>query len=788
MTQDKIDKNTLENYLNPTEWRISEKSFDVAKINFYETLFTIGNGFLGTRGSLEEGHSGALPGTFINGIYDHFDSFVVELVNAPSWFDLAILVDGHQLDLESCQILDFERSLDLKAGLLFRRTRFQDQSGKITLLESLRYASMANRHLMETKVRLVPENYSGEIEVISKTSANFENLGLKDASKREIPVIPATKWKKWNKSIHFAPTATKLSADGIGFEFKTLERPYKFAYASKLQISKDSAIKQYSQSQEISEVAKCTCQQGEALVIEKLTAIFTNRETKETSLIDVALAAIKNAKINTFEERLKAHQKAWDQIWDSSDCLIEGNVQDQNALRFNLYQMLIAANPEDPTVNIPAKSLSGEGYKGHIFWDTEIFALPFFIYTQPESAKALLRYRYNTLPAAKAYAQESGCLGARYAWESADTGEETAPKWSSDGQQRFWTGEKEIHITAAVAFGLVHYYQVTGDNDFLNNYGLEILLETARFWNTRLELNAEKDHYEINDIIGPDEFHDEVNNNAYTNYLARWNLQQAIKFYQQLKNNAPEKLATVVAKINFKETELEDFNHKINKIFIPFDSKTNLIEQFDGYFNLTEVPIVEFDHNNMPVYPKGYGRYTCGTTTLVRQADVIMLNYLLPECFSPEIIKTNYDFYDERTMHISSLSPSIHAALGARLGRDEQAYNNYTRTVYQDLHDNMGNTDLGVHLASCGGTWQATVNGFAGMEFVAGNLKFNPNLPKSWTSLKFNLKVRNGKISAKFTNKTAEFEYQSEENQPIEITIGNQKLTITPNTTKSIQL
>jgi kojibiose phosphorylase len=236
-----------------------------------------------------------------------------------------------------------------------------------------------------------------------------------------------------------------------------------------------------------------------------------------------------------FEGRFKQHQQVWQNKWNDCNIEIEGDDNANNAVKFNIYHLLICANEQDFKANVGAKSLSGEGYKGHIFWDTEIFLLPFYIYTQPETAKALIMYRYNTMQDAKLYAKENGCEGARFAWEATDTGFEATPPWTADGVNRIWCGERELHITSAVVFGVLSYYQITKDVDFFLEYGLEILFETSRFWNSRLEYNNIKDLYELNDVEGPDEFHELLNNNVYTNWLTKWSLEQSYNFYTEFE-------------------------------------------------------------------------------------------------------------------------------------------------------------------------------------------------------------------------------------------------------------
>ncbi|MBT8254948.1 MAG: glycoside hydrolase family 65 protein, partial [Bacteroidia bacterium] len=683
----------LKSLLSSAEWIVEEKEFDKHKLNTYETIFTIGNGYLGTRGSLEEGHSAGLPGTYLNGVFDHFDSFIIDLVNAPDWSELSIWVEGEKLSMENCQVLDYYRALDMKQGLLYRNTRFKDKNGRITNFESVRYANFNNRNQFEVKAVVTPENYSGKITVEAPTNGRVFNLDLEPAYKEKPKFIPEVQWEKWTKSKHLRYVDSGNLDNGIFLELSTMERPYHIMYASHLGIAGASAnVSNRFDYESIAQHAEINATEGTAYTINKVTTIFTSRDVKKKALKEAAVSLLQESLKLSFEGRLREHCNIWKTKWDDCDIVIEGDDKANHALRFNIYHLLICANEQDHKANVGAKSLSGEGYKGHVFWDTEIFLLPFYIFTQPETAKALIMYRYHTMQDAKVYAKENGCEGARFAWESTDTGLEATPPWTADGRHRIWTGEREIHITSAVVFGVLTYFQYSQDEDFFVQYGIEILFETARFWNSRLEFNQEKDRYELTEVEGPDEFHELVDNSVYTNWLTKWNLEEAIHYYYELSKTHPDRLNAVVSKLGIHDAEVEEWNHKAEKIYIPFDEEKKLVEEFEGYFGLKDVPISVWDENSMPVYPEGYDHFNCDETTLIKQPDVLMLMYMLPDAFSQEVKKVNYDFYEERTMHKSSLSPSIHTIMGIETGNYDRAFQYFERSAFVDLVDNQGNT------------------------------------------------------------------------------------------------
>jgi len=425
--------------------------------------------------------------------------------------------------------------------------------------------------------------------------------------------------------------------------------------------------------------------------------------------------------------------------------------------------------------------MSGEGYKGHIFWDTEIFLLPFYILTQPETARALLLYRYNTMKGAREYAQKDGYKGARFPGESADTGHEVTPPWSADGTVRIWTGERELHITSAIVFGVLSYYTATQDHDFFTQYGAEILFETARFWDSRLEYNKKQDRYELTDIEGPDEFHELVNNSVYTNWLTRWSLERSAEYYHVLKKHFPMEFDGIIDKLQLSDSEVNEWKSKASKIYIPFDPEQKLIEQFEGYFKLKDVPITEWDENNMPEYPKGYNHDNCQDTTLIKQPDVVMLLYVLPDEFSDEVKKANYEYYEPRTMHKSSLSPGVHTIMGIETNHHEKALQYFERAAHVDLVDNQGNTEWGMHIASAGGTWQAIVNGFGGLRIKNQKLTFKPWLPDTWKEIRFKIKWRGDNLSVRINQNAASFFWETQKDNVLNIDVKGNGVELPPN-------
>ncbi len=728
-------------------WLVEESGpgFDRARANYHETLFTVGNGRLGTRGSLEEGHRGQLSGTFLNGVYDGHDVPVIDLVNAPDWLDTAVHVDGGRLDADTCTVVEHRRVLDLRDGVLTRSTVFADAAGRRTRLDTVRCVSMADRRICALRFEVTPENHDAEIVVetgIDGDRRNLERLPLYPAG---TVFPPETRWEKWARARHLRETARSAGEDGPYLEMRTLGTGIDLGYLSATTVEPAPAAREVRQrSERITEVFRA--EPGRPLRIDKLVAICTSRDPGATGAVrDRCRAALAEHRPGGpggggFDGVLAASRAVWEDLWEDCDCEVVGDVRYTRALRFAIYHLLIAANPDDPTVNIGAKSLSGEGYRGHVFWDTEIFMLPFFILTRPDTAKALLRYRHHTLDGARANSREYGTAGARYAWESADTGREECPQFTPDGANRFWTREEEIHVSADVAYGMHRYVEATGDTAFRREFGAEVLFETSRFWVDRV--TRTESGYALEQVMGPDEFHSHIDNNTFTNRLAQWHLNDAVALYDELRSEQPGLLSALSSAIGLSSGERDRWQEVADGLVGPHVDDDGVIEQFTGYFDRDDVPITEWDENDMPRYPKGYHHFNCETTQLLKQPDVVMLMYLLPDEFSREVKRANFDYYEARTLHKSSLSPSIHAIIGMEVGDTTRAVQYFERSAFVDLADNQGNTGDGMHIASAGGTWQVLVNGFGGLRVLGGRVTFTPWLPPEWEGIRFRVRWR----------------------------------------------
>ena len=723
----------LKEFLGSDEWMVVQEEYNPEENLKYESLFCLTNGYLGTRGSYEEGTVRSIPCTYINGVFDKSETFMRELANMPNWLLLRLYVEKELIGIESCEILSFTRALNMQSGVLVKSVCLRDRKGRETQIESVRFISRKHMHRMAVRMYVTPLNYSGIIEVeniIDGTVINFC-----DAPRFKVKHTYLTANEALNEQGAYLETATRDDHlhEGCGTCMQAVREGKDVIKTRVFHAFGEQAV-------EFLDFEVC---QGETTELTKYAVIYTEREVKKEDLRETVGNEMNCFLETGFEEEFKGHRKCYEALWEEADIYIDGDAELNKAVRFNIFHLMSTASESDSHVNIGAKLLHGEEYGGHAFWDTELFMLPFFAYTFPEKARNLETYRYHLLDAARRNAAGNGYRGAQYPWESADDGTEQCPDWTiePDGTcYRCYVAVYEHHVTAAVAFGITNYVRITKDMDFLLHMGAEILIETARFWMSRCQYIREKDRYEIHQVTGPDEWHEPVDNNVYTNYLARWNLRYVIELAKTLRQNYGEVYRHLSEKINLTEEEIASWDKVQAKIYLPRKEGTPLLEQFEGYFDLKEVLIEKYDKNDWPVRPEILKTTKSSETQIIKQADVVMLLHLLGEEFDEETMKLNYSYYEKRTMHGSSLSPSIYAIMGLKVGEPSKAYRYLRRAAILDLADLQGNTREGIHAANAGGVWQTVIFGFAGLwTDDAGTLHINPRLPKEWEGLSFRI-------------------------------------------------
>ena len=723
--------------LGGDEWLILQDEYDAAENLNYESLFCLTNGYLGTRGSYEEGTVKSLPCTFVNGVFDKSETFMRELANLPNWLGIRLYVEKELIGIENCSILEFSRVLDMKHAMLVKRFLLEDKKGRQTLVEGIRFVSRANVHRMAVKLYVTPINYDGIIEVENIVDGSVINFADAPRFKVKHTYLVANE---------------RLTENGVYIECATRDNHLHVGTGAFLDAERNgkSVIKTrqfYAFGEQTIEFQDFDAEQGVTTEITKYASIYTERDLPKYELHSAVKNEIDAFVERGFEQELAEHFKVYEEMWKEADIQIQGDFDLDRAVRFNIFHLMSTGNEHDDRVNVGAKLLHGEEYGGHAFWDTELFMLPFFAYVFPKTAKNLESYRYRLLDAARANAAKNGYKGAQYPWESADDGTEQCPDWTiePDGTcYRCYVADYEHHVTAAVAYGIYDYVKITKDTSFLLKKGAEILMETARFWASRCEYITEKDRYEIRKVTGPDEWHEPVDNNVYTNYLAKWNLRYVIALIQDLKEHHREDYDRIAEKISLTEKEIEEWNLVQSKIYLPRKEGTQLLEQFEGYFDLQEVTIQEYDKNDWPIRPAELKTMKTKETQIIKQADVVMLLHLMGEEFDEETTKLNYSYYEKRTLHGSSLSPSIYSIMGLKVGDDTKAYRYLRRAAFIDLINLQKNTREGIHAANAGGVWQTVVFGFAGLSIDAdGILNITPKMPKEWEGVTFRIHYLN---------------------------------------------
>jgi trehalose/maltose hydrolase-like predicted phosphorylase len=476
---------------------------------------------------------------------------------------------------------------------------------------------------------------------------------------------------------------------------------------------------------------------GEMLKFRRYVAVFTSRDV--AAVESAAVDAVRGQSWDGFEAALEAHAARWRQVWARADIAIAGRPGAQQALRFLGYHLSIAAD-RDPRVSVGARTLSGSGYQGHVFWDVEMFMLPFYVHSAPDVARCLLQYRHHTLDGARRRAQALGQRGACYAWESTTTGDDVTPRVAavtgSGAAIPLFTGTQQIHVTADVAYAIWRYWEATRDEEFMRGPGAEILAETARFWAGRVAADAGT--YHIRGVMGPDEYHHGVDDNAFTNWMARFNLEQAAATSDWLRARHPQAWEALAARIGLEEGEPGEWSAIARRLYVPSPNADGIIEQFAGFFGLEEYPLKQEEQLEEPL-DRLFDLEKINGMKLLKQADVLMLPFLFPQSFESRILAANYAYYEPLTDHRSSLSPGVHAALAARLGLKEEARRYWEQSLMLDLSDTMSNSALGVHPASMGATWQALVFHVLGVHFIDGRPLVEPGapdrLPDGWRSV-----------------------------------------------------
>jgi maltose phosphorylase len=729
----------MKNYIKIDEWKIIEEGFDPHVHKVSESIFSLGNGRMGQRANFEEAYSGeSLLGNYVAGVYypdktrvgwwkNGYPEYFAKVLNAANWVGIDIWFGEEQLDLAKCEVTDFRRELNMKEGYLKRNFKAKTQTGKKVQVEAIRFCSMADDETGAIKYTITPLNFGGPLTIIPSVDGDVKNQDSNYDEKF---------WDEVSKDTWVDGGCVQMRTKKTGFEVAT---GMKFSIiGSTLGVGSSEAI---VKDKYVAVSTAISVNAGETVVIYKYAANLSSQNHPAGELATLTRAELDRVAAKGFDTMLAEQAAAWTKKWENNDIIIEGDASAQQAIRFNIFQLNQTYTGEDDRLNIGPKGFTGEKYGGSTYWDTEAYCVPFYLSTANQQVtRNLLLYRYKQLGKA---IENAALLGFK-------DGAALYPMVTMDGTECHNEWEitfEEIHRNGAIAFAIYNYVRYTADEAYLADYGLEVLLGIARFWSQRITWSADRQQYVMLGVTGPNEYENNVNNNWYTSTLAVWCLQYAIEVADKVKEADKVKYDALANRINLKEdTEFARFKDIIAKMYYPYDEKRDIFLQQDGYLDKEQILVKDLPANQRPINQKwSWDRIL--RSCYIKQADVLQGIYFFEDRYDLDTIRRNFDFYEPRTVHESSLSPCVHAILAAKLGDEKRAYEFYLRTSRLDLDDYNNDTEDGCHITSMAGTWMSVVEGFGGMRVRDGKLSFQPFLPGKWASFSFNIGFRGQTIN-----------------------------------------
>jgi trehalose/maltose hydrolase-like predicted phosphorylase len=743
----------MDEALKPTAgaaWVLRAEGYDPLRETSVESRFAISNGLMGVRGarSITRGVVDAVGArTYVAGLFGTPNAELVApgLVPAADWLRVMVSLPDGPLVRHPAEVAAHSRTLDFRRGALVSESLLQLASGQIAGLRvgvrTLRLVSQQTRAVGLQLIQL--ECHEGSAEVTFEASLDGADLGL---------------------------VALRLDPN-LGV-WRALGSRRNLAMATWAEIRIDGEALAPTSIGELSRNWTWAARPGQVVSFARLAAVVRS-DVEAHDPGEEARGALGAARAVGWRGVLAGHEAAWADRWLSSDVEVDGDPGAQHALRFALYHLNSAANPADEHVSIAARALTGDDYRGHVFWDTEIYLTPFYIMTWPAAARALLMYRFLTLDGAREKAARMGWRGALYAWESADSGAEATPKEVVGPDRQIipiLTGVQEQHISADVAYAVWRYWQATDDDAFLREAGAEILFETARFWASRALREADGRRH-IRGVIGPDEYHEDIDDNAYTNMMARWTITRALDVAALMRARWPDTWTALAARLGLTDAETADWSNAAATIVTGLNAATGLYDQFEGFRDLEAIDLTDYAGRSVPM-DVVLGRDRIQRAQVVKQADVVALLGLLPEAFAGGSAKLNFDYYAKRCSHGSSLSRAMHGLVAARLGLRDLALEFFRNTAAIDLGDTHAAIDGGIHIAAQGGLWLIAVFGFAGLALTDKGLALEPRLPKSWTALRFRVQWRGRSVRVAIEDSGHQIDAALSAGEPMTLTIA----------------
>jgi maltose phosphorylase len=738
-------------YFKGDPWTIVEEGFDPAYQRVSESVFSLANEFMGVRGYFEEGYSGDhLLGSYFNHLYEMMDihhdqlfkGFVTQgaaMLNAVDWLYTRLWVGEEQLDLAKSKFYDFTRKLDMRQGVLTREFVWETASGKKLKLIFLRFTDMQSTHLGCQRIILEPLNFSGEVKV---------RCGLDFNTHYEI----GAGWDQTGKGgfqqsgqvINFWKCERKRAvAEGWAIQAQTVRSEHQLFSSFRLHSDRGLSPSLVQEEKFIGVDFVLMVQQGIATPVDKVVINVWQKTLDVEKLWSHGLGLMQRYAAATFDSILAEHAAFWKKVWDVFDIEIDGDPDVLQGLRFSDFQTYQSYHGENPDLNALCKGLTGEVYFGWVFWDSEIYSHRLMMFIDPPAAKNLLLYRHHRLPQALERAKQLDCAGARFPFATI-TGMEDSGTWQHV--------DLEIHADMAIAYAIWHQDKICPDKPFLYHEGIEMLLQICRFMASAGGWSPLHGDFGFYGVMGPDEFHMMVNHNCYTNVMGKKAFEFTLNVLAEMEREAPDLYQQAIVKTGLKPQEPEQWHEMAAKMRILKDERTGIYEQHAGYFDLPHVDLQHFPPEQIPVY-KNWAYIKIFRHDMVKQPDVLNLMYFYSQDYTPEEKQANYEFYEARTIHESSLSPSLHAILAAELGKLDEAYTFFSYGARMDLDNFNRNTDQGLHVTSAAGVWASMIFGFGGMRTDGEVLSFQPTLPSQWKLYRFRVRYQEAVIEVRVESK-----------------------------------
>ncbi len=754
-------------YFKVDPWKVVEEGFDPARNAVSESIFSLGNEYMGIRGYFEEGSTceEQLLGSYFNGVYENareetpaaYKSVVKRshfMVNAVDWIYARISIDGEKLDMNTAKLSGFVRTLDFKTGILTREFTVTTSAGKNVKFVFERFLNMEESAEGYQKITAEAVDCDAEIAI---------TFGL------DFNIVHGKKHCFWDEA--------KKGVEGAvyGIIGKTLTTDQRVFSGYTLKIDADASVVTNEADKFIGCDVTAKLAAGKAVTFTKsvMNIVEKDSSVSDADLWTKGVAATKAQAEDGYAKALATNDEFWSSVWENFDVEIEGEntEKDQQGVRFCIFQLQQTYHGQDPRNNIGAKGLTGEAYSGHAFWDTETCCLPVYLFSNPKAAKNLLEFRYSTLPNAMERAHDLDCKGACYPIATLN-GNEACSLWQHASTQ--------FQPSTGVAFGIWHYEKVTDDKEFLYGHGAEMLVQICRFLASRGQFAQKSGRFGYYGVMGPDEFQVMVNHNCYTNLMAKLTFEYTLEVLKEMKADAEDKYNELKDKVGCFCDDMELWQTCIDKMYIPYDEETKIFEQHEGFFDLPHIDIHSIPVTDFPLYSHwAYDRIY--RNDMIKQPDVLQFIFMHSSMFTMEQKKANYEFYEPKTIHESSLSPSIHSILAAELDKHEEALNFFGFATRMDLDNYNRNTCEGLHTTSIAAAWVNIVYGFGGMRSDADKLTFNPSIPKTWKKYSFRL-VYKGAILLVSVGDEVEFKVTN--GKTLDLCVYGQDVTVDGNGVK----